>query len=92
MILHPEKHLDVYAYVVTEYTVCIDKTVTCKVKAAFKQCLLVFSAKILHIYMFLLTSFNVKNTIFRDVAPCSMVEVYEHSGGTPCTHYQGRCT
>ena len=42
VILHPEKHLDVYAYVVTEYTVCIDKTVTCKVKAAFKQCLLVF--------------------------------------------------
>lgn len=31
--------------------------------------------------MFLLT-FNVKNTIFRDVAPYSMEEIYEHSGGT----------
>jgi hypothetical protein len=39
---HPEKHTDVYMYVLTEYTVCIDKTVTCKVKGALKQCPLVF--------------------------------------------------
>jgi len=43
-------------------------------------------------YMFLLTSFNVKNTVFGAVAPCSMVEMYKHSAGTHCTCYQGRCT
>ena len=37
---HPEKHMDVY--VLTEYTVCVDKTVTCKVKVVLKQCPLVF--------------------------------------------------
>ena len=39
---YPEKRMDVYVYVLTEYTVCVDKTVTCKAKLVLKQCPLVF--------------------------------------------------
>jgi hypothetical protein len=37
-----------------------------------------------------LTEYTVKNTIFWDVMPCSLVEVYRHFGRTYCLHLHGK--
>jgi hypothetical protein len=36
-----------------------------------------------------LTAASMKITIFWDVAPCSLVEVYRRFRGAFCLHYQG---
>jgi hypothetical protein len=32
---------------------------------------------------------SMKMTVFWDVAPCILVEVYRHFGGACCLHHQG---
>jgi hypothetical protein len=36
-----------------------------------------------------LTAASMNMTVFRDVAPCSLVEVYRRFRGAYCLHYQG---
>jgi hypothetical protein len=35
-----------------------------------------------------LTAMSMKVTVFWDVAPCSLVEVYQHFRGACCLHHQ----
>jgi hypothetical protein len=40
-----------------------------------------------------LTAASMKMTVFWDVAPCSLVDVYRRFRGTYCLHHQGdECT
>jgi len=84
--------MDVYVYVLTEYTVCVDKT-----DLQGESCIEAVSIGFLgkgpsYIYIYVPVNLIYCEEVLGAVTTCSMIEMYEHSGGTQCNCYQCRCT